>query len=161
MGSGKSSSGRVLAKLLGMPFVDLDELIVQKESRSVNDIFEKSGEPYFRNIESDMLLSISRGQNQVVATGGGIVLNPLNVNRMKETGFVVYLKTSFPVLWNRVRMNRNRPLLKTEDPEKTMNGLFQVRSPLYETCSEKFFVTDGKTPDEVAVEIHKVCFGKS
>ena len=160
MGSGKTTSGRALAKLLKSPFVDLDERIVEHVGHSINDIFKTHGEPYFRKIENELLAGVSVETNQVVATGGGIVINSSNRERMKSTGLVIYLKTSLNVLWERVKEKKDRPLLGGTDPEKALAGLFYVRVPLYEASSEKVFITDGKSPEAVAVEIYKTCFEK-
>ena len=160
MGSGKTSSGKALAKLLSVRFVDLDEQITEHAGRSINDIFETDGEPHFRKMESDLLLRVSRGKDQVVATGGGIVLSSTNRHEMKNTGRVFYLKTSLEVLWERVRDKRDRPLLSSSNPRKTLEELYLERTPLYETSSEKVFLTDQKLPEEVAQEIYRTCFEK-
>ena len=160
MGSGKTSSGRFLAKLLNVPFADLDEQIVERAGQSINDIFKTKGESHFRQMESEVLGRASESNGYVVATGGGIVLNPANNARMKETGTVIYLKTSLNVLWDRVGRNKNRPLLATADPKKTLEELLIKRSPLYEAAASGIFSTDQKTPETVAREIYKTCFEK-
>lgn len=160
MGSGKTSSGRALAKLLALPFFDLDDQIVERSGQSINDIFKTKGEPYFRSLESELLNEISRKTDQVVATGGGIVLSSSNNEKMKSTGHVIYLKTSLDVLWERVKEKKDRPLLSGPDPQKALAGLFYGRTPLYEANSDKFFSTDRKSPEAVAAEIYKACFEK-
>lgn len=160
MGSGKTSSGRLLARLLSVSFVDLDDQIVEETGQSINDIFRTKGEAYFRKVESELLLRASKTTDRVIATGGGIVLKRENHARMKETGTVVYLKTSLEVLWERVKHNKERPLLATADPKKTLEGLFWQRSPLYEAAADAVFLTDRKTPETVAREIYKTCFEK-
>ena len=160
MGSGKTTSGKALAKLLGLPFVDLDERIVEQAGYSINDIFKTEGEPYFRNVESQLLAQVSRTTDQVIATGGGIVINSINSERMRSTGFVIYLKTSLDVLWERVKEKKDRPLLQFPDPRKSLAALFYKRTPLYELSSEKVFLTDHKSPEAVALEIYKTCFEK-
>ncbi len=160
MGSGKTTSGRALAKLLSIPFVDLDDRIVEYEGESINEIFEKKGEPHFRKVETELLGQVSKIENQVVATGGGIIINPLNSERMRNTGFVIYLKTSLDILWERVKQKKDRPLLKSSDPKKSLADLFCKRTPLYESSSKKVFLTDHKSPEAVALEIYKTCFEK-
>jgi len=158
MGSGKTTTGKALAKMLGVRFVDLDEQIVERVGRSINDIFKMEGELYFRNVESELLLQVSKDSNQIVATGGGIVINPSNSARMKSTGLVVYLKTGLDALWQRVKAKTDRPLLSTSDPRKALEGLHSERTPLYEENSDQTFLTDGKSPEAVALEIYRKSF---
>lgn len=158
MGSGKTTTGRELARLLSLPFVDLDDRIVERAGKSINDIFATEGEPYFRSLENELLLQTSRQKDQVVATGGGIVLDSSNQDRMKATGLVVYLKTSPGVLWERVKNKKDRPLLHGSDPKKALLDLFYNRAPLYEVSSNKTFLTDSKSSEAVALEIYEVCF---
>jgi len=158
MGSGKSSSGRALAKLLSLAFVDLDELIVEQEGRSINDIFKAEGESYFRSLEHELLAGVARETDQVIATGGGIVLDPVNCEQMKDSGLVIYLKTGLDVLWERVKTKQDRPLLKGSDPKQMLANLYAKRSSLYEAVSDKVFLTDRKTPGRVAAEIYETCF---
>ncbi len=160
MGSGKTSSGRALAKLLKATFLDLDEEITQHAGQSINGIFKTKGEAHFRKLESELLDRASKLTDRVVAAGGGIVLKPENNARMKETGAIIYLKTSVNTLWERVKHNRNRPLLATSDPQKTLEELLSKRSALYETTADKIFLTDQKTPEAVALEIYTTCFEK-
>jgi shikimate kinase len=160
MGSGKTTTGQALAKLFALKFVDVDDLIVERAHQSINDIFKKQGEPYFRKLESEILHEVSMRSSQVASTGGGIVLMPENVEQMKKTGTVIYLKTSLEVLWERVKDKTDRPLLKTRKPQKTLADLLRDRSFLYEAAQNKTFLTDQKTPEEVATEIYKTCFSK-
>ncbi len=160
MGSGKTTSGRALAKLLSVPFVDLDDQIIEHEGASINEIFGKKGEPHFRKVEAELLKQVSKTTNQVVATGGGVVIESSNREQMQNSGSVIYLKTSLDVLWERVRQKKDRPLLKSSDPKKSLADLFYKRTPLYETSSENFFLTDHKSPEAVAREIYKACFEK-
>ena len=153
MGAGKTATGKTLAPLMGMDFLDLDETIESQTRLSINEIFQKKGEPFFRAEERKALEQSSRLSNTVVATGGGIVLDPRNVERMTETGRIFYLAASFESLWERVRDKRDRPLLVVSDPEAMFRQLFQVRSPLYEAAAHGKIPTDGLTPEEVARKI--------
>lgn len=161
MGSGKTSTGRALARLMKLPFVDLDERIMERTGRSINDIFKSEGEPYFRKVEREVLDQAAQGTSQVVATGGGAVLDPANGERMRQSGLVIYLKTSIAVLWERVKHKKNRPLLGVEDPEKALADLYQKRVASYESLADKIFLTDRKTAESVALEIFKTCFEKA
>ena len=161
MGSGKTTTGQELARLLSLSFIDLDEQIVECTGKSINEIFSKEGESYFRDVESELLIKTSYKTDCVVATGGGIVINPLNRERMKTTGLVIYLKTSVDILWERVKSKKDRPLLHGPDPKKALTNLYSERTPLYESSTDKIFLTDRKTPKAVALEIYETCFGKN
>ncbi len=153
MGSGKSSTGKALAKTLGCAFIDLDEALETKSGRTISEIFQKEGEPYFRNEESKILQEMSGQGPAVMATGGGIVLRPENIKQMKTTGQVIYLKTSIDWLWKRVQKESHRPLLKVQDPRAALEKILNDRRDLYEKAGDLALITDGKTPDEVAETI--------
>jgi len=153
MGSGKTFTGRVLADLLSCQLVDLDEEIVNREGRSINDIFSTDGEDYFRRVEGEVLLAHAE-TGEVVATGGGIVLDKRNRALMKERGIVVYLKSSVPVLYERLKLKTDRPLLKVDDPQGTLSAILDVREDFYSEAT-MIIDTDGKTPEAVAKEIEK------
>ena len=152
MGSGKTETARALAKKMGCAAVDLDELIVQEERRSINKIFEEDGEAYFREVESRILRQISIRKNQVIATGGGTVLSEENRHILLQTGHVFYLRTRLEILAKRLKSMKDRPLLKSADPQIVMERIFEERRPFYE-CFENIVNTDLKTPEEVAREI--------
>ncbi len=139
MGTGKSAVGRELAKRLNLRLVDIDALIVQKEKRSINDIFSQSGEPYFRKVESATLKEVSLNEDQVVSCGGGIVLNPENTALMKQTGRLVCLSARPEVIFERVRRHTHRPLLQVADPLAKIQELLAARKPHYEQAE---FVVD-------------------
>lgn len=140
MGTGKSAVGRELAKRLNLRLVDIDALIVQKEKRSINDIFSQNGEPYFRKIESATLKEVSLKEDQVVSCGGGIVLNPENTALMKQSGRLVCLSARPEVIFERVRRHTHRPLLQVADPLAKIRELLAARKPHYEQAE---FVVDG------------------
>jgi len=161
MGSGKSSTGEALASELSLPFVDLDEEIVRKVKMSVNEIFETRGEPYFRKVEKEVFLSFTKKGNQVMATGGGAVLDPENVALMKQTGLIIYLRTPMEVLWQRVQHKSDRPLLKAAKPQDVFARLFTERRAIYEAIYDHSVNTESKTPFEVAREIAELSKLKS
>ena len=158
MGSGKTTTGRALAKLLNMSFVDLDERIVERAGKSINEIFKTDGELYFRKLESDVLKEVTQETGRVVATGGGIVLDPKNAEILKEARPMIFLKADLETLWERVKTKRDRPLLQGTDPKKTLASLLAVREPLYQAVANMTYFTDRKTPDEVANEIFETYF---
>lgn len=131
MGTGKTSVGKELARKNKLRFADLDELIELKERRTIPDIFAKSGEPYFRRAEYLALKEVAREKGFVVATGGGIVINPENIALMKETGKMVCLSATPEVILRRTCGCGNRPLLNVPEPKKQIDLLMKLRSPMY------------------------------
>ncbi len=150
MGAGKTETGKCLAKKLGLIFVDLDSEIEQEARMTVSGIFGTHGEPFFRDLEKGVLKRIVNRNSQVIATGGGIVLDPANRLLMKESGTVVYLRASVRVLFERLKEKKDRPLLNRPDPEEALARIFQDRRSLYESCHDGAVDTEGKTPREVA-----------
>lgn len=153
MGAGKTVTGKMLAEELSLAFIDLDERIVQQAKMSVNEIFESRGEPYFRRLEKEDLKHVSKARDQVVATGGGAVLDPENVRLMKETGIVIYLRASMDELWDRVQHKTDRPLLRAPNPVEIFARLFAERRPLYESSHDYAVQTGSREPHEVLREI--------
>lgn len=153
MGSGKTVTGEALADLTGMKFLDLDSEIEKKTRLSINQIFRDrdKGEPYFRTVEKKILNEIAGRTGFVIATGGGIVLDQENIEKMKITGQVISLNASFDTLWNRVKDKADRPLLYVDNPEKKFFQIFQERTPFYQIASDGRIVqTDGLTPQATA-----------
>lgn len=153
MGAGKSAVGRSLARSLGAHFVDMDHLIVERTGKSINLIFAEDGEPFFRDLETEILKEISAKRGQVVATGGGIVLKPENVQMMKSAGKIIFLEAKAETLWERVQLKTDRPLLKTETPRETLEAIYHQREPLYRQCADEVVVSEGKSFHDVAHEI--------
>ena len=132
MGTGKTAVGRALAKKLKVQLVDIDDLIVKKENRSINDIFSQSKEPYFRKLEQETLREIALGNGQVVACGGGIVINPDNIAIMKKSGTMIGLTARPEIIYERIKRASHRPLLKVADPQEKIKELLALRKPYYE-----------------------------
>ena len=153
MGSGKSVTGKKLAQFLKGSFVDLDDVIEKKNKKSISEIFAGEGEPFFRDQESEVLNEVASQDKLVVATGGGVILRPENVDRMRASGRIIYLEASLDVLWKRVQEKRNRPLLKSASPQTKLKEIFLSRQPIYETVSEFQIATDGLSPETVAKNI--------
>src|SRR6185369_17443809 len=116
MGAGKTTVGRQLAKRLGRPFYDSDHEIVERTGVPIPTIFEIEGEEGFRRREAQAIAELSSAQDIVLATGGGVVLNPENRRRLHDTGWVVYLNVPPRLLYERTRHDRKRPLLNVPDP---------------------------------------------
>lgn len=123
---------------------------------SITSIFESKGEAFFRRHEKEVLRETAGHEPQVVATGGGVVLDPENVAVMKANGKIVYLETSFDQLVQRLQGQKNRPLLKNGVLEDRLREIFESRRRSYETHCDFKVMTDGRSADEVAREIVKM-----
>ena len=155
MGTGKTAVGSELSKKIGWQFVDLDDLIELKEKKVIADIFAKEGEPYFRRLESRVLKEVSQETKFVVACGGGIVINPKNIETMKETGIVICLCASPEAILKRTAGYAHRPLLNVKDPKKQIELLLELRAPYY-AQADKTIDTSKIPVKEVVVKISKL-----
>ena len=149
MGAGKTTVGRCLAKELNCQFLDSDKLIEKKENRTIDAIFKESGESYFRNLE-DLIIKQFENKPCVYSTGGGLPIHNRNIDRLKEIGQVIYLKTSIEeLLYNRIKNNSSRPNF---NDHLSFENLLKQREPIY--IEADFVVTtDSKSPKEIAREI--------
>jgi shikimate kinase len=131
MGAGKTAVGTAVAPLLGVPFLDSDEEIVRAANRSIAEIFERDGEPFFRARETEVLGRLLRGAPCILSTGGGAFLSDTNRALIAEAGVSVWLRADLDLLWQRVRHKTTRPLLRTANPRETLRELYEKRVPLY------------------------------
>jgi shikimate kinase len=131
MGAGKTSVGKLLARRLGKAFYDCDQEIERATGVKIPVIFEIEGEAGFRAREARMLAELAVRSDIVLATGGGAVLSAENRKLLAGNGVVVYLRAVVADLWQRTRHDRNRPLLKTDEPLARLEQLFAERDPLY------------------------------
>lgn len=131
MGAGKTTIGRILARKLGLTFIDSDHEIEARTGASIPWIFEIEGEASFRRREADVIRELSAQQGLVLATGGGAILNADNRTFLKARGTVIYLRASVNSILQRTAHDKNRPLLQTADPRAKLEELMEVRDPLY------------------------------
>ena len=153
MGSGKSAVGRQLARLLGLPFLDADAEIERRTGVDISYIFEREGEPGFRQREAAVIDELSQRDGIVLATGGGAVLDPRTRERLRQRGRVVYLRASVNQQLQRTRHSTHRPLLATPDPRGTLERLMAEREPLYEGIATVAVDTDGRKVRTVVEQI--------
>jgi len=155
MGAGKTTIGRLLAKHFERAFVDSDHEIEARTGVRIPVIFELEGEAGFRARESQVLGEIVRRENIVLATGGGAVLAPDNRSALREHGLVIYLRAQPSDLWHRTQYDRNRPLLRTGDPEARLQELFTVRDPLYQETAHMIVDTGRQSPHMLAGKLEQ------
>ncbi|GAB2870535.1 hypothetical protein GCM10027277_44820 [Pseudoduganella ginsengisoli] len=132
MGAGKTTIGRLLARKLGMQFIDSDHEIEARTGASIPWIFEIEGEQSFRRREAEVIRELTAQSGIVLATGGGAILNPQSRQFLRERGTVIYLRASITSILQRTAHDKNRPLLQTADPRKKLEELMAQREPLYE-----------------------------
>ena len=152
MGSGKTTVGRRLADRLGFEFVDTDRLIEREAGMSVDAIFRTRGERRFRALERRVIERVASQRNQVIATGGGAILDPANRARLHGSGLTTWLKASPEVMAKRLETVRDRPLLRGSDRVRTLQTLLKRREPLYRRAAIHVDTSDA-TADRVVAEI--------
>ncbi len=146
MGSGKSTVGRELAKTLEMNFVDTDHYIENKENMKIKEIFALKGEKYFREIEAKYVKEISKMNNTVISTGGGVVASDTNIMLLKKSGFVIYLDCTVECIYQRVSRRNTRPLLNdVEDLHSRIIELLDERIDNYKKYMDDEVYIDSKT----------------
>jgi shikimate kinase len=154
MGTGKTAVGQVLAKKLGMKFIELDWLLEQEARKSIPEIFQQDGEIAFRELEIEATKKIAKEKQRVIACGGGIVLNKINIDRLREGARVVYLTASPRVILKRVASAKGqRPLLEVDNQLKTIGEMLRFRKPFYERAADITINTSKLDIDAVAEQI--------
>ena len=148
MASGKTTIGRLLAGRLGYDFIDTDHLIEDRRGQTIADIFREKGEAFFRALEADVAGELGGQEGLVIATGGGMLLDPANVAALERRGRIFCLAASPESILDRVSHDPTvRPLLKSPDPLARITDLMRAREPAYRHFTR--LETTGKTPQEV------------
>ncbi|HHU92867.1 MAG TPA: shikimate kinase [Halanaerobiaceae bacterium] len=149
MGSGKSSVGRELARRLAYSFIDTDQEIERKSRMTIPEIFKTYGEAYFRQLEEEVLVEIiENNKEMVLATGGGIILSESNRSILREKTTIILLQAGAEELYNRVREEKNRPLLAVKDPLAEIKRLLAEREDYYNIADLKIN-TEGLAVGEI------------
>lgn len=152
MGSGKTSVGQEIARHLGYTFLDTDQTIEKEEKRSITEIFKTEGEPYFRNCERQLCQTLKTLNKTVIATGGGMIVDPKNREDLKKTGKIIWLKTNLEATLSRLNQDHSRPLLEQDRAQK-LELLISQRFPLYGQLAEIIVETDQAPIYQIAQEI--------
>lgn len=145
MGCGKTTIAKLLSKKLGRVYLDMDEYLVNKYQQSIDDMF-KIGEDYFRKNETDVCLSISKLEGYIISTGGGVVMNPKNIEYLKENGIIVFIDRPVEKIAEDVDIS-SRPLLK--DGTDKLYQLHQQRYQLYLNACDIHLINDQSAQNAV------------
>ena len=148
MGAGKTTVGHIVAERLGLPFIDSDVLIEQRLGRSIREVFETEGEPFFRELEHETAKDLARSHDAVVALGGGALGDPRTRAAMRHAR-VVYLRVGYDSAMKRVRRDKFRPLLNRPD----LADIYEARLPIYEALAAISIDTDGRRPAAIALDV--------
>lgn len=151
MGAGKTTFGKWLARQKAMDFLDTDEMIETEQNMSINKIFEKKGEAYFRELETALLerLLWEKLDNVVLSAGGGLVMREQNRELAARLGEVVYLKASVDTLCSRLTGDTARPLLAGGSMREKIEGLMEKRESVYEAAAARCIDTDGLSFEDI------------
>jgi shikimate kinase len=152
MGTGKSSVGRMVAAQLHFDFIDTDEVIEARTGKTVSEIFAQDGEAAFRQIERDLVGELSQRRRTVFSTGGGLAANEENLGKLKQTSLVVCLWATPETIWERVRHQTHRPLLRESDPLGRIRRLLAERDPYYRRA-DVLVSTEMRSTKEVAQQV--------
>lgn len=150
MGAGKTAVGRVLAAWLGVELRDSDAVIVERSRLNISEIFERYGEDFFREKETQVIARLLDGGPCVLSTGGGAWMAEANRDLLMRTATVLWLDAELELLWQRVRHKTTRPLLLTSDPRATLSSLLEARRPVYALAPLRLPISSEWSIDETA-----------
>lgn len=131
MGAGKTAVGKALAAALNVPFVDSDVEIEAAANMSISEIFQRDGEAFFRDRETQVIDRLLDGPPGILSAGGGAFLAQRNRDLISAKGVSVWLRADLELLWSRVKHKDTRPLLRTAEPKETLRSLYEARLPFY------------------------------
>lgn len=157
MGAGKSSVSRQLHRMTGWPEIDTDQKIVETEGCSIPQIFSEKGEPYFRQLETELLDELGPLAPGIISCGGGMAMRDINVKKLHALADVVLLTAAPETIYDRVKDSTNRPLLNGNMNVPYIRDLMEKRRPFYEKAANVVVSTDGKSVSEIAKEILSKC----
>ena len=153
MGTGKTTISHYLSTMLDMEEFEIDDLIVDKEGMSINEIFKNYGEEYFRDCESEIIMELQKKKNVVISCGGGIVLREKNIVNMKKQGKIVLLTASPKAVYLRVKEDKQRPILADNMNVEYISELMEKRRKQYEHAADITIHTDDKSIAQICEEL--------
>ena len=155
MGAGKSTISEFLKTVFAMEVIEMDQIIAERQSMSISDIFETYGEEYFRDLETNLLIEMQSKKNIVISCGGGVPMRERNVVEMKKNGRVVLLTAKPETILNRVKDNHDRPLLEGNKTVPFIADLMEKRREKYQAAADIVIETDDKSELEICEELVK------
>lgn len=153
MGAGKSTVAKELHRMLNVKCLEMDQMIVEALGMPISEVFDRYGEEYFRDAETQTLIDLKGELPAVVSCGGGIVIRKENVAHMKEAGKIVFLTASAETIYERVKDSTERPVLNGNMNVEYISELMEKRRPKYEAAADILIATDDKTVEEICEEI--------
>ncbi len=153
MGAGKTSVAQCLQQMFHMDVIEMDQVIALREGCSIPEIFDRYGEAYFRDLESNLLREISKSRGQIVSCGGGAILREENIKEMKRSGKVVLLTASPETILKRVGTDESRPVLKGRKTVDGISQLMEQRRAKYEAAADLIQPTDSLSIQNICIEI--------
>lgn len=152
MGSGKTTVGKLLGEKLNINHFDIDSLIESQNKKTIAEIFSTYGEEYFRELEKQAIKNIFNPQNQILSLGGGSFENKETQNLLINNSTIIYLKTSPSIIFDRIKNNTQRPLLKNNMNIEKISEIIKTRQSNYELANHTI-LTDNKNPIQISEEI--------
>lgn len=155
MGSGKSTIAKRIAPILNYEALELDEIFEKEQNISISNFFKKFGEAKFRQIETQILKQALQKENTVISSGGGVILKKENRDLLFQNDILtIYLEAGYKTIYDRIKNDTTRPLLKVNDPKKEIENILSDRKKYYNLAKIKI-TTDNKTENEITEEILK------
>ena len=153
-GAGKTTVGKYIASKLNMEFVNTDDIIVLNFGDTIEQIFSKYGEEYFRNLEKKVIEGLKEKENIVISTGGGVVIDEVNIDILKKNGIFVYLEASIDTLVRNVKSSKeNRPLLDNDNLYSNIEEIYNKRKRLYISSADYIVQVDNKSIESIGDEV--------
>jgi shikimate kinase len=155
MGVGKTTIGRVLAHRLQFELIDTDHRIEGEQGKQIKEIFAAEGESAFRNYESELVKNLESVVDTVISAGGGLVIDPANVESLKTHALIICLWASPKSIFERVKTQSHRPLIAKSNPEETVKQLLAERAPIYRNAADVLISTDLRSVPEVVTHVER------
>ena len=153
MGAGKTAVGRVVASKLNVPFLDADTEIEKAANMSIQEIFTRDGEDFFREREAQVILRLMKGPPSIISTGGGAFIQEANRQAISSLGVSLWLDVEIDLLWSRVKNKDTRPLLKSPNPFETLKMLHLERQPIYKKADISVKASSHYTVEDMAQKV--------